>query len=262
MASFTGKLILKQIDFDSLYKEIIEDGMTSFQDAILETVETYQEDCDISYIFIYQNNEELEEKEKMENRLLTIENASIQKETYVNAFFCISGIKKILSGDISDNITIMSWKLCESRMINEPLIKLLKVDNNDEDEDDIIGEDTDSDEEDKEQDRLDQISNILDFLIFLCLDGSKITNRLNSVEKFLCCSLESIQIINERLDDDMAELDIVIRIVDFLSIILSIEQNREFFISCEGRENLNLCAKMHKKNIQLVDKISSLVQLL
>ena len=130
-----------QANFDKLVSEYSKE--TSIEDAVLEAIESLK-DANIpsDSIFLYSNQTELGEKQKMDSRCITIENASKLNESFVNANFAMQGIKQILCGSPEDSVTIGSWKLIQSRKLFQTVLRLIphpSGDDSDDQEDMNIG---------------------------------------------------------------------------------------------------------------------------
>lgn len=125
---------MAQSNYDKLVSEYSKD--TPIEDAILEAIESLKDANIPSHgIFLYCNQIELGEKQKMDSRCVTIENASKLSESFVNANFAMQGIKQILCGSPEDSVTIGSWKLIQSRKLFQTVLKLIPSPSGDDAED-------------------------------------------------------------------------------------------------------------------------------
>lgn len=159
--------IIGQKEFDNLVDELIEEGYTN-DDAITEAIETLQDsDINLSYLFLYTNNNEKLKKEEIENNFITIENAANNTGSIVNATFAFQGLRQIIKNN-DNNLVKQLLIMSENYNTIKLLIKMLLIaynDNNNESD----GEE--SDEED--DDGFEEKNSILQFLLLLLEHSSK-----------------------------------------------------------------------------------------
>lgn len=199
---------MAQLNFDKLVSEYSKDA--AIDDAILEAIESLKEaNIPSDGIFLYSNQIELGEKQKMDSRCVTIENASKLNESFVNANFAMQGIKQILCGSPEDSVTIGSWKLIQNRRLFQNVLKLIPAPSGDDTEDQkdmniglthfniilewfcknisydllIIIDEDDDDEDDEEEDKILTTVQPLEFLIMLIRQGVNVPNRIFNFEQ-------------------------------------------------------------------------------
>jgi hypothetical protein len=88
-----------QAQFDKLVQEFSKDS--SLDGAISEALECINElNGNLDGVFLYQSIAEKEQKEKIELRCQTIEDASRRRDSFVNASFAMQGLQQILCGGV------------------------------------------------------------------------------------------------------------------------------------------------------------------
>ncbi|RYH29863.1 hypothetical protein EON65_07090 [archaeon] len=87
----------RQVDFDQIVRELLEEGQHSWGEAVREAQETFVEgNYDVSTLFLYQNKEEYDIKHQMEARYRILEDVSMGKDSFVNMTFGLQGILQTL----------------------------------------------------------------------------------------------------------------------------------------------------------------------
>ena len=163
MTSFTTLKYANQIMFDQICEELIQQEGLSIEEASIQTIDMFKDEYDLTKVYIYQNKKQYDDKLNIQRICNTIKKAADKTETFVNANFGLQTLIQILK----DNNSVL--KLLESYKVIISLIKLLAVDNKDDDNNDMIGEDED-DEDDEEDDRQFQTIRVLDTLQFISLE--------------------------------------------------------------------------------------------
>lgn len=251
MASFTINYA-KQSMFDQLIEELIVQNGLSIDDACQQTLEMFADEYDMSKVYIYNNQKQYDMKLNIQRICNTITNASLGNDSFINANFCLQGLLQILPTESN------CFKLLDTYKIILSLIKLLSVENKDDENDDMIGEDEDDDDDDEDANRKFQTIRCLETLQFISIEIIKNPQLVFSSLDFFNIGEDNIDILLKRLDEDIGEEDITKKLIEFLLIILSYENNRVIFKDKGGIDLLELATKMNKKNqfiIEAVEKI-------
>ena len=192
-----------QKQYDKLVEEFSKDS--SVEDAIQEALECMRElGCNLDTVFLYENSLELAEKIKMENRCITIEKATTQQESFVNATFAMQGMKQILCGSETDKVTIGSWKLIESRKIFHSVLSLIPPLEDDDDNADggkMIDEDDDNDKEDEDAARDAVTIQSLQFACVLLRSGMSVNHRIKDPQSTFAVDAERFQFLCAKFDE-------------------------------------------------------------
>jgi len=263
MASF-HKGIVTQAAYDGLIRQLMEEGK-SLEDACEEAAQVF-EDMDLNSCFCYMSSAEKFEKDKIEKACSQLEMVLNGRETWVNASFGLQGLVKSLSSSSSPYLS-KAWRLVESRQLFLTLIKLLAVDETEDEDEEDEGDEEDDDGEDKDKDLHLKLCSILDLLLFIVHQGHAHLREPGNLFSF-SVQLDEVargedrknvhQILNQRLDKSVDDIEICQKLVSLLSIILSKEENKAEWFSLGGASTLELACKMHKSNTQLravVDQI-------
>lgn len=271
MSSLIGQLDNKRVpnqsEFDYFFKEILEEG-NSIECAAEEAINVFSSEFDISSIFIYKNSSELELKNKLETCCLCLEKASKGEESTVHASFAIQALSQVLFSQKTtdqESISRMCWRLCENRGLLFTMIRYLRVDNDkdssSETNDDVpLGEEIDFKEEDDDDNSL-KSKMTLQFLNSYIRLGSASNHFLNT-EIMLTFDEEFLRILKQSLDDDNEDIEIADVFIDFLYVVLSLENNRIIFKDIGGLALLELTGRLHKSKEHLQVKIRHLLSLL
>lgn len=193
-----------QAQFDKLVEEFSKDS--TIDDAIREAIECMQESgSNLDTVFLYENSIELTEKIKMEAKYITIEKASRQQESFVNATFAMQGMKQILCGSESDKVTIGSWKLIESRNFFHSVLNLIPP----LEDDDNANEGKMIDEEDSDEDEDEEATNavIIQSLQFACMllrSGMSVNHRIRDPQNTFSVDSERFQFLCAKFDEVMS----------------------------------------------------------
>ena len=244
-----------QAMFDQLIEELINQDGLSIEEASQQTQEMFADEYDMSKLYIYQNKQQYEIKNNVQRSCNTLSKAALGTDTFVNANFGIQGLLQILKADQG------TFKLLESYKVISSLIKLLSVTDKDDDNNEMIGEDEDDEDDDEDADRKFQTIRCLDTLQFIGIEIIRNPQLVFSHQDFFNIGEENIDTLCKRLDEDMGDEEIASKLIEFLLIILSFENNRMIFKDKGGIDMLELTVKMNKKNqfiTDAVDKIKSI----
>ena len=240
-------MLARQVDYDALYAEILNSGVP-VDEAAMETYETFiSENYDMSALFAYQNKEEQELKDTLVGKLQIIKNAADQVDSFVNASFAISSIRKILATD-----RVGPWRLLESSGFLHSLVKLLRVEE---------GDDEDEDEEDDEEHRVLQVTAVLEMTLFYIKEGSS-RQRFRNPEAHFVFSEEQWTLMIEAMDEDVQSKDLFMLYSELLIVLLAFPANVEAFHLCHGDELLDLAKKVYKNSEvmkQFLNRIQSAI---
>ena len=180
MASFAVEeevKLAKQVEFDALVGQLMEEGAL-LEDAVSETLEILEEDgqC-IDYLYVYRNESEQREKEKVLKNCQTIEKTGRGEETTVNCLFAFQGLQQAFK-DSNQVKAKNSWRLAESRGIVVSLVKLLAVRDKDEERgsDSDASDNSNGEDEDEDEDE-DEILFVVDTLKMLLMVAEEEASR-------------------------------------------------------------------------------------
>ena len=240
--------------FDQLVDSLMNQDGLSIEEASQQSQEMIADEYDMSKLYIYRDSQQYQIKNNVQRSCATLSKAAQGTETFVNANFGLQGLLQILKAEQG------TFKLLESYKVMSSLILLLSVTDKEDDNNEMIGEDED-DEDDDEDDRKFQTIRCLDTLQFICIEIIKNPQLLFSHLDFFSIGEENIDILLKRLDEDMGDEEIAIKMIEFLLIIMSFESNKNIFKDKGGIDILELTVKMNKKNqfiTDAVDKIKSI----
>jgi hypothetical protein len=248
----SGFKLLPQKVFDAMVIEIRDSspGMTLLE-SVQEAKGTFEEDFSLEGLWIYENEDEFKEKEKLEKNLACAEKTAAGTETRVNCSFAFQGIMQAL-------VSAKAWRLIEARRLPHSLIQLLQKGQDEDSDAEVEKSDGEDDGEDEENDRIVFFSSVLDVLLHLASGGS---SRFLSAEGAFTLSDEQMQVITSRLDQSMSEKRCVSRIITLLRVILSQPANKAAFAET-GVPVLTLTRKFHAKDAELCSSIDHLVSFL
>ena len=261
MASFAIEeevKVAKQVEFDALVGQLMEEGAL-LEDAVSETLEILEEDGQsIDYLYVYRNEDERREKDKILKNCQTVEKTGRGEETTVNCIFAFQGLQQAFT-DSNQMKAKNSWRMAESRGIVVSLVKLLAV--RDEDEEDKDSDsDASDDSDDRDEDEILFVVDTLKMLLMVAEEGSK-QARLRAPEKAFSLDEESMKLVLARLDESQDELRIAKPLTTFIKILISQATNKALFIEGGGVGALELTCKMHKKNPDLLALCTSAVDM-
>jgi len=254
MSSFVKKYA-SQAMFDQLVDSLINQDGLSIEEASQQSQEMIADEYDMSKLYIYRDNKQYEIKNNVQRSCTTLSKAAQGTDTFVNANFGLQGLLQILKADLG------TFKLLESYKVMSSLITLLSVTDKEDDNNEMIGEDEDDEDDEEDNDRKFQSIRCLDTLQFICIEIIKNPLLVFSHQDFFSIGEENIDILVKRLDEDMGDEEIAIKMIEFLLIIMSFESNRMMFKEKGGIDILELTVKMNKKNqfiTDAVDKIKSI----
>eukprot|EP00981_Chlorochromonas_danica_P014232 scaffold7567_cov167-Ochromonas_danica.AAC.12 len=202
----TTRPLARQVDFDQLVKESVEGGLHSWEEAIQEAKETFEEsDYDLSGLFFYTNEKEYQVKQEMEAKYRTFEEVASGKQTLVNMTFAIQGLLQTLRAhDPRGNVMIGSKRLFEQRNGFHTVLMILKEisrqESSQEDGDRSDGEeDSDEDEDDDFSHYRKLLLEAFSTLLFGEFAGNPSGYR--NIQQFLCLTEEEAPFVVQLLDD-------------------------------------------------------------
>ena len=243
------RMLARQVDYDALHAELLNSGLP-VDEAAMETYETFvSENYDMSGVFAYRNDEERELKDSLMSKFQVIKNAAAHNDSFVNASFAISSIKKILAID-----QLGPWRLLESSSFLNDLLKLLRVEEEDR------GDQEDDDDDDEEH-RVLQITAVLQMSLFYILEGTS-GQRFRNPEAHFVLSEELWTIMIEAMDEDVQCKELFLLYCELLTILLAFPSNVEAFHSCHGDDLLDLAGKIYKNSDevkQFLSRIQSMI---
>jgi hypothetical protein len=195
----------RQPDFDQIVKDCIEQG-ASVEEACSEAVETFEEsNYDMSGLFLYRNEEEMQEKDRIESRCKTIESVITNYSYVVNMIFALQGLSQIIKKEETARSSLMvnALHLMEFRKMFTKCISvlatLLEDDSNREEEE------VDEDEEYKrkeDENRLLQKIELFDFMKALLLKESSL---FHNVEEFYQLTADNVTSFVETLEENQKD---------------------------------------------------------
>ena len=247
MSAF-GKPIISQKIFDAMVVEIKDStpGMTLLE-AVQETAATFEDDYSLEGLFVYSTPEELQQKQKLEANILTIEKAADGLDSTVNARFCFQGIKQILAAVKGRG----AWRLVESRRLLLSLIRLLGLQEGAGGDEEARGggaggmkeDDEDDEDEDEDEDAiLFQLSVVECFLLIARGGaGSGVPGNFASPQALVLPG-EAWHALLSRLDADMGEPRIVAALVECMSLLLAVPGNVPVFLEGLAHVDSNTAA--------------------
>jgi hypothetical protein len=219
---------------------------------------------------MFRNAGDIKLKQQLQDKIDTIE---ANGDNPVAITFALSGMMQMLSSSDS-HTSNMTWKLIEAKKLPQSVVRVLRQYKVKEDEEDIVDKDSDEDE-DEEENNILQILNILDFLLYVAMEGVKVPDRLYNPSELFSLDEEAIAILYQRLDEYIDNINIVEKLVDFFSVLLYQETNRALFLGLGTQfsvfftvtltnfllhigitELLQLTGKMHKSHAILNEKIT------
>lgn len=242
--------LARQIEYDFTVDDLISSGST-VEDAIEEANVLFNEEYDTRLLYMFRNANDIKLKQQLQDKIDTIE---ANGDNPVAITFALSGMMQMLSSSDS-HTSNMTWKLIEAKKLPQSVVRVLRQYKVKEDEEDIVDKDSD-DDEDEEENNILQILNILDFLLYVAMEGVKVPDRLYNPSELFSLDEEAIAILYQRLDEYIDNINIVEKLVDFFSVLLYQETNRALFLGLGITELLQLTGKMHKNHANLNEKIT------
>jgi hypothetical protein len=205
-------------------------------------------------VFIYKTSDESFIKGIFEENLNTVDRASVNTETFVNASFAIQGIQQMLSDHrLSTNVIEGGWRLCESAKLLLSLTLLLNVE---EEEDEEDGEE-DAHADDK------KANIILDLMMFIF--SGRVQHFRESVGCLLTTEDGAISLI-EALKRSLTEEHTIAKYLACLVILCENPENIELLKNAAARVGMNellgCASRFHRGNDQIISNCDLLRPLL
>ena len=165
-------------------------------------------------------------KLQLQDKVETIETNS---DNPVAITFALSGMMQMLSNSDS-HTSAMTWRLIEAKKATLSVIRVLRQYQVKEDEEVNVDKDSDEDD-DEEENNILQMLNILDFLLYVAVEGVRVPDRLYNPAELFSLDEETVSILYQRLDEYIDNINIVEKLVDFFSVLLYQETNRALFLA-------------------------------
>lgn len=203
----TSRPLARQVDFDQLVKESVEGGLHSWEEAIQEAKETFEEsDYDLSALFLYTNEKEYQVKQEIEAKYRVFEEVASGKETLVNLTFAIQGLlQRLRAHDPRGNVMIGSKRLFEQRQGFHTILTILKEISRQESSQEDDKERSDGEEDSEEED--DDFSHYRKLVleVFSTLLFGELTpgspSGYRNIQQFLSLTEEEAPFVVQLLDD-------------------------------------------------------------
>ncbi len=112
-----------QREFDHLVQDIVQQG-GELADAVQEVLAIFNDSSiDTQGLYLYSCLSELEEKQKTEKRITTLENCATKKDSFVNASFAMQGLMQTLQRN--DKHAKGALILLENRKVFHSLLAII-----------------------------------------------------------------------------------------------------------------------------------------
>lgn len=157
-----GTTLVSQSDFDKFVKEGLDEGQL-LSEAVTDTLDMFEGGTyDLRALFVYENREELELKDKLQSSIHTIVQASGGFDTFVNASFAIGSLFSLLKSLINRPLHVQQGmcRMCESARVAQALLALVGKEDDEE-------EDEEGDEDDNAPDDEYKANVVLDIIRFM-----------------------------------------------------------------------------------------------
>jgi hypothetical protein len=195
---------LTQKDYDTMIRQIMNDGATA-EDAAIEAIDIFtQEGMNTERVYMYKSSFELSEKEKLDSRFGTIEKALRGNESFINANFALQGMKQILCGEPTNDFVVGAWLLMLSRKMTSMCIHLIPSPKNEADSEEDKEENTKGnaeDDEDEDEDNVLATVSILEFLKCLFIQSNQIRNQVTFIDDLFIMNEETTMLLCKRFDE-------------------------------------------------------------
>lgn len=147
----------KQSDFDSMVEDFIKQE-ASIPDACIDAIETLtRSNYDLSNLYLYRNEEEYQEKLRVENRCKTIESILSNSSYLMNLSFAIKGLIQTIEAEDTPKRG-NALKLIETRKLFSTLLSVLPALSESIDEEDE--EDNEEEAEAKESEESEEVKQL------------------------------------------------------------------------------------------------------
>lgn len=178
---------------------------STVDEAIVEAKDCMCElTADLSTVFLYENQNEMLEKEKMVGRCITVEKCSKKQESFVNANFAMQGIKQLLSGNPIDRVTVGCWKLIEARGLFQTILDIIPTPDAYGDVENMKCSEEGDDDDDDDDTEL-KITMSLQFLCLLYRLGLSIPERIHNPQIMYEITTERMQSLCESCENEITE---------------------------------------------------------
>eukprot|EP01031_Cornospumella_fuschlensis_P025775 gene25775-31125_t len=263
----------RQVDFDQVVRDLLEEGQHSFAEAVQEAHETFVEgDYDVSTLFVYQNKEEYDIKQQMEARYRILEDVSMGKDSFVNMIFGLQGILQTLrSHPPTSHIQRGCKRMFENRQGFHVILAIFKRISEEssaaEEEGDgkSNAEDKDAESSDDENDADDYTHYrllLLDALLTL-LHGEFVPGQKSSfrdIEAFLSLTEDEGKYVVSLLDDISDEDRLVAGFLELLDKLVKVPGNVPLLNDASLAATLDLVKKLHKNKTPLLQRVDGILR--
>jgi hypothetical protein len=244
-------MLARQVDYDALYNDLLQSGIVP-EDAAKEVHETFCEGgYDVSAIYAYDNEKDLQMKTILFEKFKVVSNAAIGKDSFVNANFAFQSLMRILATD-----NLGPWRAMESSNLFGCLVNLLDISATDDE-----GDKSDGEDEDDEDDHVQlQVESVLDMALYYVQQGVE-RKRFRSFDTSFVLTADHWAILLKQMDEQIQEKKLTMAFCQLVAILLQLPENVTLFHESHGDEVLGLAVKAHKKNEdlkQLVARIQAM----
>lgn len=261
----TDKKLARQADFDQLVKDIAEDGLHSLEEAVKEAVETFEDGFDLSAIFIYKNNQEMQAKNQIERALRTLENVAAGKESLVNMTFSIQGLMQtVRSCDPRGPVMQGAKRLFEQRKGFHLILSILKEISRleaEQDEGKPSGEASGEEEDDEEVDDFMHYRGMIIEVLLTLMHGefSGQKSGYRNVEELVVITEEEAALLASLVDELSVDDRILFGLLELVDLAMKVRANVDILrASSSLAAALDVAAKMHKKKDMVVRRVEML----
>lgn len=260
--------LARQADFDQIVKDGVDDGLHTWEEAIQEAKETFEESgYDMSALFVYRNQNEHEIKQQMELRFKSLEDVASGKDSLVNMTFTLQGLMQTCrSNDPRGPIMMGIKKLFEQRKGFHTVLAILKEISRQEAVQEEEGEDRKaSGEEDSDQDEPDDFTHyrmlLLEAMIIL-LHGefSGMPSSYRDVQELLMLTEDEAVFLAALVEEVSDEDRLVFGLLELLDACLKVRANAELLVGTSIVAALELVQKLHKKKDMVLRKASDVLK--
>lgn len=264
-------MLARQIDYDALCNDLHQNSGLPLTEACQEAYESFIDGgYDLSNIFPYRSEEDLKLKNTVVDTVASVHKASIGQDSFINANFSFQGLQKamlmenpgeslyfvILPCLLWPHCWIGVWNLLGSMGLAAMLIKLLDVSVDEDEEQSSNCEE--EDEDDTEEDVRLQLEATLNMLLFYLREG----HRQGHVMIAWTLSEEQTVLLVRQSDAQVDDKKLTVAFLALLATLLAVPDNVALFHACHGDAMLDLCGKMHKKNVDITAQLAHIASLL
>ena len=248
-------MLARQVDYDALFKSLVEEEGLTVSEACQETYNTFTGDgqYNTGAIFAYADESALQLKTSIMEKMGTIVKAAEGKDSFVNANFAFQGLQKLLTSSSPTDSFVAPWRMLESFSFLNSLLSLLHVESKseEEEEDENSHGEEDSDDDTEEHISL-QLQAVLNMILFYLEGGSKY-HRFRDMPNSCLLSGDQMEFMVKQADEHIQDKRVFVLFIKVLTLLCSlVDQNKMIFQSAHGDALLDLGRKMYKKNDELL----------